>query len=202
MHSSELIPNQIYSYNFDIKFMQPRDVVLWHRTMSALCAQDGEDRGRASSPHEMVLEHLNEQLSGLPFEDEQPASTGLAKTILECFASSPVSEDRAVAVEHLDTLTYVDHDSGMSLWRRLVRDEDSRVRRRAHEEVGALATSRDDAEHFFSVDERLELVNSFLQAERGQGIYVLGHTAASAVLQATWDAPRPPFPKNRRKKVL
>jgi hypothetical protein len=93
-----------------------------------------------------------------------------ARAVYTAFARSPINYDRVTAARFVSALTPVDHDYGMKLWFRLIRDPHPQVRWQACKELDELFDRAD----FTGIDAELSKKGiSYLDACRLLHAYIL-----------------------------
>lgn len=191
---------RISASGVDITGLSPRQIV----NLYALAAGH-EETVDIGTPWEDDTYGLRERLS-ITLELLPEAHPDRAREIFRAFADSPDSEDRETLTNYLViSLTKVDHDAGVALWDRLIRDVNRGVRDAAVWQLDVMLSAATDTPneqdpstgrwlrgmHFVArLDEaRLSefagltrqdahsLLESYAYAENGQYVYDLGREA-------------------------
>lgn len=99
-----------------------------------------------------------------------------ARAVYTAFARSPINYDRLTAALFISALTPVDHDFGMQLWRRLIRDPHPKVRWQACDELDNIFDMVDPAEIDAALSNRgityldaCWLMHAYIRAEQHPG---------------------------------
>lgn len=198
---------RITNLGIDLSVLSAKEIV----DLYALAAEY-EETVDIGTPWEVDAYGLRERLH-FTFESLPEADSGRAKELFHAFANSPRATDRETLTNHLIiSLTKVDHDAGVTLWDRLIRDSDKDVRGEAermlhemlYEAAGPPYDRNPSTDTWFSgmhfiarLDEaRLNhytgltredaynLLESYAYAENGQYVYDLGREALSKLITA------------------
>lgn len=198
---------RINTWGIDVGSLSPKEVVdvyryAWNSGPDAEVGTPWEE----DSPG--LAERLDVALTELPKIDLERA-----KEIFTAFAESPVPGDRTALTNYSVThLTQADHDTGVVLWDRLMRDSDKNVRDAAeqmlhemlHEAAGPPHEQDPDTGQWLSgmhfiarLDEAqlrkytgltrqdaYSILESYAYAENGQYVYDLGREALRKLIAA------------------
>ena len=126
----------------DFEALSPAEVVSAHRLASQWDEGIGTDVGTPWEHGRGLGEQMACYLGDLPAND-----LDRAKAVFEAFAESPLPDDRRrVGVSFVARLTQADHDAGLALWDRLIRDVDEDVRFTAYDLLTEIISDLSSAE--------------------------------------------------------
>lgn len=162
--------------NFNLGKLAPAEVVLLHRHLIRYDAGIDIDTWRTSATPGLaeLYDSLHHEISFL-WEEENPKALA---DVVECFATSPVVEDRQASTRWIRELSNHLPDEAMKLWQGLVRDEDPEVRKLALEEFRCSWIG-----YKLSTDDIADMMVGYAEAERGVNVNVIGRSAVSALLE-------------------
>jgi hypothetical protein len=170
----------------DLNVLNPSEIVALWRLLSQADEEISDHFGgvlsRASDEQRRRYElwvDLNRTLRDLPEHDAD-----LGRAVYTAFADSPFTDERVMIADKLGHLTKVDHDSGLALWHRLIRDPEARSD--AHEPLGTAYNKAQEAGDHESAEAVLagevglstaETVDLLSVYERGEQTPTLGEAA-------------------------
>lgn len=147
--------------------LQSHDILALHR----VATEDGATSSQLVADFDTQRKADVGQLLDVYLDDLPPRNIERAKVIFNLFASSPDVRDRyEISDKRPRILTEHDHDTGIDLWDRLIRDPDPNVRRMAFHELQQ-GNPASIAHWGLDLSEVESLTRSYERAAQGENLH-------------------------------